>query len=114
MHAAFLHYKLHFAPGFGEPIDVADRQYAGIVKAGQDLRAVQALRVADEQNVAAAKIVATSVLHDDDRASLRLLPRDDTCEGASKGVLSNNPNHDWGVRIVEGTLRPFDELSEVE
>ena len=72
-HAVLLHNELHDPSGFGEPIEVADGQDAGILKTGQNLRAVLAFGGADEENVTAAKVVTTTVLYDYDCAPLYLL-----------------------------------------
>src|SRR5690242_9735234 len=63
-HVVLLHYELHDAAGCGEPIDIADGEHAGILKASQDLRGALALGCADEKNVTAAQVVATTILSD--------------------------------------------------
>lgn len=110
-----LHHDFHYAPGLGEPVDVADGQYTGGRKAGQDLPQMLAFGNADKENVTTAGIVAEMHSTDNDVAPLHLLSPSDTLEVEGKLVVtSNNSKHNRRLRIVKRAIRPFHKFCEVE
>ncbi len=110
-----IHYKLHDSAGVGETVHVADSQYTGGLKAGQDLWDMLAFGRADEENVTPAQIVTETLVTYDDAAPLHFLSRGEALEVKTKpGVTSKNSKHDWRLSIVKRTLRPFHEFGYVE
>src|SRR3984893_11170122 len=97
-HPVLLHHKLNCASGFGKPINVADRQDAGFLKAGQDRRPALAFGGADEKNMTTAQVITIAVLNDFDAAALSRLSRDDAHKTFAKGIVSNNTDHNGSVR----------------
>src|ERR1700722_9894916 len=113
-HSVLLHHKLNCASGFGKAINVADRQDTGFLKAGQDGRSALAFGGTDEKNMTTAQVVTIAVLNDFDAAALSLLSGNDTYETFTKGIVSNDANHNRRMRIDKSVFRPFHEFREVE